>query len=328
MAESDRLIGVDIGGTKCAVVLGDRQGLPLQRLAFPTRVERGPALIIEELIQAIGLLLEKNAVPATRVISIGVACGGPLDAEEGLLLSPPNLPGWDEVPIVRILEQHFHRRTYLQNDANACAVAEWRHGAARGCRNLVFLTFGTGLGAGLIIDGRLYKGANGLAGEAGHIRLARRGPVGYGKAGSFEGFCSGGGIAQLARAEVQKRLDRGEAVGFCPTMNAAERLTAQDVGLAAVEGDPVATGILKKSGRRLGEGLAILIDLFNPERIIIGGIFPRCRAIIQPAAEAVIEKEALAMARRRCTILPAELGESIGDYACLSVALGLEVYQN
>ena len=124
-------------------------------------------------------------------------------------MCPPNLPDWDNVPLVEMTEKRLGIKTILQNDANACAVAEWKFGAGRGTRNMVFLTFGTGMGAGLILDGRLYSGTNDMAGEVGHIRLAPKGPLGYGKKGSFEGFCSGGGIADLAKQTVLNKLSQG-----------------------------------------------------------------------------------------------------------------------
>ena len=132
-------------------------------------------------------------------MAIGITCGGPLDSKKGLIMSPPNLPKWDKIPITKIIEDNFNVPVFLQNDANACALAEWRFGAGKGTNNMIFLTFGTGLGAGLILDGRLYAGTNNLAGEIGHIRLAKDGPLGYDKKGSFEGFCSGAGIARLAK---------------------------------------------------------------------------------------------------------------------------------
>ena len=195
------LIGLDIGGTKCAAVLGDRDGRVLARRAFLTAEESGWQGAIARLIAESRALLGGETPEA-----VGISCGGPLDSEAGVILSPPNLPGWDHVPVAEIVSEALGAPAYLQNDANACALAEWLYGAGRGARNLIFLTFGTGLGAGLILDGRLYEGASGLAGEAGHIRLSPRGPVGYRKAGSFEGFCSGGGLSNLARMRL------GEAV--------------------------------------------------------------------------------------------------------------------
>jgi glucokinase len=186
---------------------------------------------------------------------------------------------------------------------------------------MVFLTFGTGMGAGLILDGRLYEGALDLAGEVGHIRLAEDGPEGYGKRGSFEGFCSGGGIARLARAEAERRLVAGEAAGFCPDRDALESITAQAVAEAATRGDPAARKVLAESGRWLGRGLAVLVDVLNPERIVIGSIYVRCRAFLEPGMRAELEREALAPSVAACKVVPADLGEAIGDYASLVLAM-------
>jgi glucokinase len=253
--------------------------------------------------------------------AVGVSCGGPLDSRAGLVQSPPNLPGWDDVPITRRLADGLGCAAFLQNDANACALAEWRFGAGRGTRNMVFLTFGTGMGAGLILDGRLYEGTNDLAGEVGHVRIAEEGPEGYGKTGAFEAFASGSGIAKLARAAAAERLGRGEPVGFCRTAADLPAVSARAVGEAAEAGDPLAVEILATTGHYLGRGLAMIIDIINPERIVIGSIFARCRRFLQPAMDREIGREALPAAARVCAVVPAELGERIGDYACLSVAV-------
>jgi glucokinase len=314
------LVGIDIGGTKCAVVLGQSDGAGgmwiLDKSAFPT--DTGPGPVLERIVESAQRLIAR--LGTTDIDAVGVSCGGPLDSRKGLVLSPPNLPGWDKVPVTHILSQRIGVPVFLQNDANACAVAEWKYGAGKGCGNMVFLTFGTGMGAGLILDNRLHSGTNDLAGEVGHVRLAEDGPMGYGKRGSFEGFCSGGGIAQLARANVETRLAHGETVDFCPDRATARELTARDVGEAAKQGDPVAQEILAESGRRLGQGLAILIDVLNPERIVIGSIFGRCREFIEPPMEEEIRREALAPAAQVCSVVPAGLGESIGDYAALAIA--------
>ncbi len=315
-----RLLGVDIGGTKCAVVLGTDEPRVLERVSFPTEVERGPEHAIERILDA-AARFARPSDRGDRAAAVGVSCGGPLDSARGLILSPPNLPGWDRIEIVSILKAATGLPVFLQNDADACALAEWRWGAGRGCRDMIFLTFGTGMGAGLILGGRLYSGASGMAGEVGHLRLASDGPIGYGKRGSFEGFCSGGGIAQLARAEVERRLARREAVGFCATSEEAARLTAREVVVAAEGGDPAALSILEVSATYLGRGLAILIDLFNPERIVIGSIFARAEGFFRARAEEVIREEALDRARAACAILPASLGEQIGDFGSLCVAL-------
>ena len=203
------ILGFDIGGTKCAVTTAQWDGSQitlLKKEACPTDLSISPEEMLKRLISmADGIL---TAPPE----AVGISCGGPLSSKEGLILGPPNLPGWDHVEIVKVLNDHYHVPVKLQNDANACAVAEWKFGAGKGTDNMVFFTFGTGLGAGLILDGRLYSGTNDNAGEAGHIRLDRFGPVGFGKAGSFEGFCSGNGLAQLGFAGEERQQHHDECV--------------------------------------------------------------------------------------------------------------------
>jgi glucokinase len=312
-------LGFDIGGTKCAVILGELHGdgaTVLERAVFATDKNGGPGPVLARLADEARRLCGARGVALEAVRGIGISCGGPLDRARGVILSPPNLPGWDDVPIVAHFERTLGIPTRLENDANACALAEHRWGAGRGCRHMIFLTFGTGMGAGLILNGELYAGANDLAGEVGHVRLAEDGPVGYGKAGSFEGFCSGGGIAEAARAAVR----RGIAVSFAPEGTDLAEINALVVAEAAARGDVVAQEIFTTAARYLGRGLAMLIDVFNPERIILGGIFGRCRELLWPIAKSVIEQEALPAGVRACQILPAALGESIGDHAALFVA--------
>ena len=314
------LIGIDIGGTKCAVILGNADGAIADKVSFPTEKNGGPGPALDRIFLETARILEKNSLGPGQVSGIGVSCGSPLNSKKGLILSPPNLPGWDNVAIADLLKNKFGVPAFLQNDANACALAEWQWGAGKGCRNMIFLTFGTGFGSGLILDGRLYSGTNDMAGEIGHVRLSDNGPVGYGKEGSAEGFCSGGGVAQIARQEILKCFQTGKPVGFCPSLEAMGSITARDVGLAADRGDPVARDILAISGRYLGRAAAILIDLFNPERIVIGSIFLRCRDHLLPHALEVIGREALTHNAEVCTILPAGLGEEVGDYAALGIA--------
>lgn len=300
------ILGIDIGGTKCALS-EPRAGDRVEEVArFATTDVHGT---LERIFQEIA-----KARPGTNPI-FGVSCGGPLDSKQGLILSPPNLPGWDRIAICAELTRRFGGRAYLMNDANACALAEWQFGAGRGCQSMMFLTMGTGMGAGLILDGRLYEGITGNAGEVGHVRLAADGPIGFGKRGSFEGFCSGGGIAQLARQRV------GEFSGASLLKETSGRkLTARDVGEAAEAGDALALAIWREVGERLGEALAAFIDLLNPERIVIGSIFARCERFIVPTMRAVIAREALPESARDCAIVPARLGEEIGSYAAVAIA--------
>src|SRR5208282_2981098 len=215
--------------------------------------------------------LSSQKLCAGDLHAIGISCGSPLDPVEGVIQSPPNLPLWKDVPIKSILEEEFQVPCFLENDANAGALAEHWFGAGRGVENMVFLTMGTGLGAGLIFDGRLYRGTSYLAGEIGHVRLRRSGPRGYGKVGSAEGWASGAGMALVAESVVRAASVRGEATELAQGADGKPPLhTARDVWEAAQRGDAVARSIVKITGERLGEVLAILVDLLNPERIVIG----------------------------------------------------------
>ncbi len=322
------IIGIDIGGTKCAVILGNVEGegqdkaiTILERSSFATKDFEGPVPAIRKITELIYGLLNEKRLSVEQIAGIGISCGGPLDHVKGIIQSPPNLYGWDNVPIVKMLEEEFHIPAYLQNDANACALAEWKMGAAKGYQNVIFLTFGTGLGAGLILNGQLYNGANDMAGEVGHIRMTQDGPVGYGKAGSFEGYCSGGGIAQIARAKVLEKLQMGEKPMLCPSPEQLNGLSAKSVADAARKGDPLALDIYAASGRYLGLGLSLLIDILNPEIIVIGSIYERCEDLLSETMYQMIEKEALELSRKGCRIVPACLGDKIGDYAALCVGI-------
>jgi glucokinase len=312
-------IGLDIGGTKCAVIAGDDNFNILRKIQFETRAERGVNKILSEFFEKIDELLLH--MPRECLNGIGISCGGPLDSNRGIILSPPNLPGWDKIPIVEIFSNRYGVPVSVQNDANACALAEWLMGAGKGTRNMIFLTFGTGMGSGLILNGKLYTGTNDLGGEVGHIRLAPDGPVGFGKAGSFEGFCSGGGIAQLAKKIVKEKIDKGVDVEFCKYLTESGELTAKKIAVAAGEGNPVANEIIKISAEYLGRGLSVLIDIINPECIVIGSIYARNELLFKPHVDRILKEEAILPAVEVCRIKPALLGESVGDYAALCVAL-------
>ena len=310
-------IGFDIGGTKSAVSVGESDKGSIRilgRYEIPTATphETMDAL----LVRAVEWKKEYG------VTSAGISCGGPLDSATGVIVSPPNLPLWHGFAVVDYVKEKSGLIATLENDANACAVAEWKFGAGQGTRNMVFFTFGTGLGAGLILDGKLYSGTSGNAGELGHIRLSKTGPVGYGKAGSFEGFCSGGGISRLAVMMAKRRKTMPKCIA---DMGGYEAVTAKKLAEAAFAGDRFARQVFDKSGEMLGKGLSIVIDVINPERIVIGGVFMRSGELLIPAMKRVIEREALSDSVRVCRIVPASLSENVGDIAALAIAEGVEI---
>ena len=296
------LLGFDIGGTKSAVITARWENGQIELLKkekIDTDLSVAPEEMVDRLIAlADGIVEEKPE-------AIGISCGGPLDSSRGIILGPPNLPGWDHVEIVDRIQKHFGAPAHLQNDANACAVAEWKFGAGMGCENMVFLTFGTGLGAGLILNGKLYSGTNDNAGECGHIRLDRFGPVGYGKAGSFEGFCSGGGLAQLGYTLALEQIQQGKAPAYFQNGMSAKDITAKSIADAARQGDETALRVYEICGEYLGKGLSVLIDILNPQRIVIGSVFARSGDLLRPAMERVIAKETLPLSASCCQVVPA-----------------------
>ena len=281
----ERFLGIDIGGTKCAVVLGDKDGNVIKKIRFDTTDCQST---VAHLVEGAKQLFTPD------VKAVGISCGGPLSSKKGLVLSPPNLPGWDEIPIVKIFEDALGVPAFLKNDADACAIAEWQWGAAKGYDHAVFLTFGTG--AGLILNGKPYSGAADMAGEVGHIRLYPDGHIGYGKKGSFEGYCSGGGIAQYGEGSAKELADRARA------------------------GDQTALALYRKIGEDLGRGVAYILDILNPEVVVIGSIYQRAQDLLDEGMYDILRQEVLSYTLDSVKILPAALGDSIGDMAALGVA--------
>ena len=325
------VIGIDLGGTKTAVIRAEDMdgGVRIEKAGvFPTvhdaPAEQCPYLTLDRALELVERLRTTSCTPITR---IGVACGGPLDEERGIIMRPPNLPEWDDFPVVRYIEDRTGIETVLRNDANACALAEWRYGAGKGCSDVIFLTFGTGFGAGVISGGRLISGSSGAAGEIGHVKASPDpygiNPIGYGVAGGFEGYCSGGGIKQIAAFFAEKALKEGRPAAFCPTRDALGQITAKAVADAAKSGDETALEIFRLSATYLGEACAVLCDLFNPERIIVGGIYTRCVGIMESCAKAEFRRRALPSSADRCEIVPSALGEEVGDYSCVAAANAL-----
>lgn len=297
------ILGFDVGGTKTALIAGTLSGEVLERTSFASQAADGFEPMWRSMVAGGQALVARHGRP----LAIGVSIGGPLDTERGIIYSPPNLPGWDAVPLKELLEQTFAVPVYVEHDAKACVLAEWLFGAARGRQNVVFLTFGTGLGAGLILDGRLYRGASGDSGEVGHWRIAADGPDVYGKRGSWEGYSSGAGLAALAAFRFP---------GVFPSA-----LSAADIVQRARDGDERARQLVRESAAHLGQGLALLIDLLNPEMIVLGSLAVRAGDLFLPIARAVAAAEATRHSYQACAIVAAGLGEQLGDIAPLCAAL-------
>jgi glucokinase len=300
-------IGFDIGGTKCAVSLALWKNEEIKIFAREeVSTKSNPIDTIEELAPYVSEWI--NQYP---LVSAGISCGGPLDSNKGIIISTPNLAkDWHGFEIVSYIKKRFGLNASLENDANASAVAEWKFGAGKGMKNVIFMTFGTGLGAGLILDGKLYSGTNGNAGEVGHIRLENEGPIGFNKVGSAEGFCSGNGIKQLAKIRAAER-----------GISLDHDITTKVIFEKARQGNEFCLSVVKESAEKFAKVVSILIDLFNPEVIVAGGVFMRNYDLFMSLIAPIIEKESLTDSYKACKILPAEIGENIGDYAALAIAI-------
>lgn len=314
--DDSRIVGIDIGGTKCAVALARSDGAILDRRSVPTEPHsHTPQATLTCLAELVHALLKEHAVPVKHVRGVGVSCGGPLDRTAGIVHSPPNLPGWEAVPVRSFFERALDLPVRIENDANATALAEWRFGAGRGVRNVVFMTIGTGIGAGLILDGRLYHGSNDLAGEIGHQTLVINGPqCACGKRGCLEALASGPAIARLARESMM--YGRQKAV-LSLAGGSIAAITAAHVVEAARQGDPFARKILAEAGTYLGLAIAGLIQLLNPERVILGTLAVHAGdLLLDPTREAIAEF-AWSRSAAGCTVLPAELGDRAQDLAAV-----------
>ena len=301
-------IGLDIGGTKTAILLGEI-GAPVsgRELNILTRHEiatqaRDPfPITFERICAEIATITQGRPIDA-----ISVSIGGPLKIEAGIILRTNHLPNWENVRLKEILSQRYGVPCHVEHDGNAGALAEFYFGAGRGAQNVIFFTAGTGLGAGLIFNGRIYRGTTDAAGEVGHIRIAEDGPVEYQKAGSWEGYCSGAGLIKLAKLRQPGRWP--------------EELTTRHLITAAREGDADALALVRESGEYLGRGLAMVIDMLNPEVIVLGSLAVALGDLWLGPAREMVRRESIGILAEACRIVPSALGAKIGDYAAFMAA--------
>lgn len=305
------IIGLDVGGTKTACVEGTAQGSILARTEWPTQAWRPFLEVFPRLEQQVGGMIA-TANKAGRVpVSISVSIGGPLRIGEGYLINPPHLPGWHDVALKQHLNEAFPKLpVFVEHDGNAGALAEFHFGVGKGLadlRHLIFLTFGTGIGAGFIVNGQVLRGASDTAGEVGHWRLAEDGPPGFGKRGSWESFASGAGLIELAAEMFPARWSRESPIASLVT--------------AMLEGNSDALRVAEVAGKWMGRGLALLIDALNPQMIVFGSLGVVLGERILGPARRVIAEEALPQAAAACALVPAALGRQIGDVAALMAAV-------
>lgn len=300
--KSHTTLALDIGGTKTTAAIGSCDGEIFSRVSIPTRAQEGFDVAWSVILRLAQKVYEANR---ERVSSISVSIGGPLDAALGKILSPPNLPGWDEIPLKDLLEQEFGLPVHVEHDAKAGALAEHFFGVAKGVNNFVFLTVGTGIGAGALIDGRLVRGNRDNFGEVGHWRLSDTGPALYGKPGSWEGTASGAGVSAMATMVDPHRWPAG--------------IGAQVIFEAAREGDQDAKAIVSRFSDSLGRGIALIIDLLAPQQIVLGSLGVRTADLILDKVQAIVDAECSSR-NLPCPVIPSGLGEDLGILAPLAVA--------
>lgn len=297
--DSALFLGLDIGGTKCAAVVGSGLGEVIERIGWPSQADRGPQKMLDEIFAHAQTLLQRHA----GIISIGVAIGGPLNAEQGVILSPPNLPGWNNIPLKQILQDRLKFPARVEHDAAACCLAEFTWGAGRGTSRLIYLTCGTGFGAGMVFDGKIYHGANGASPEIGHARFRPEGPDAFGKSGSVESFCAGASLGKLASWKFPSRWPKPP--------------TPEDLADLWRAGDPDATEIIELNARSTGEVCAILADLVRPDAILLGSLATHLGQNWLKIVQSQFQAEVLT----ECRLAPAGLGPRLQDCSALVVAI-------
>lgn len=297
-------VGVDLGGTKICTAIVDSDGTLITETTIPTNVVEGHEMVIERMKETIRQVIRQNEVPFNMIAGIGIGSPGPLNWKTGEILSPVNLPGWNQVPLKRIIQQSFDLPTYLENDANAAAIGEHQYGAGRGANNMVYITISTGIGGGIICGGRIYRGETGIAGEVGHTIIDPGGPeCNCGNRGCLESLSSGTAIA--------KRMRERYASEQCETWVAGS-FSAKDVFEASERGVEAAKEIIQKAIYYFGIGVLNLAQLFNPRVIVIGGGIANGFPLIVERSRQFVKEKAFRDVAEAVEIVPARFGSFSG----------------
>jgi glucokinase len=312
-------LGIDLGGTKILTAVADAEGKMLSRDHSITPAKEGQEAVVDSILESIGRALKQAGMAATGLAAIGIGAPGLSNPETGILFTSPNLPGWKDVPLRDIIQRELGTKAFLINDANAAAVGELYFGAGRGARNFIYITVSTGIGGGIIIDGRLYTGSHGTAGELGHMTIDDEGPpCNCGNRGCWETLASGTALAREARRSIQDGAATSilEYAGGDP-----ERINAEVIHEAAQAGDRLATELIARTAYYLGVGLANLINIFNPELIVIGGGLANMGdRLLKPAYDEA-GRRAFPPSFREVRFARAELGRNSGVLGAAAFAL-------
>lgn len=308
MSVTEHVIAVDLGGTNIRAAVVTRTGQIRHLLSQPTLADDGPDAVIDRIADAIAAVV--SAEDVAPEVAVGVVAPGPLDPVSGVVFFGPNLPGWHDVPLKEILTRRTGRRVLVGNDANCAALGEAHFGAAQGIRNLIYIALGTGVGGGVIAEGRLIEGARGLGGELGHVPVAIDGPrCTCGGIGCIEAFAGGWAIAR--EGELVAHSDRSTEIA---RLAEGKPVTARMVAQAARHGDAAARAVYERAGQALGVGLGGLVNVFNPEMIVIGGGLAEAGDLILDPMRAELPRRAMRQIYPGLRIERSSLGTNTGLY--------------
>ncbi len=309
----DKIIGIDIGGTKVAIGRADINGNLEDSVRFPTNVARGYKAIVEEIIEKTAALNKGYSIRA-----IGIGCGGPLDSKRGRILSPPNLPGWDDVPLVEDIKSAFNLPVYLENDANAAALGEFHFGAGKDVSNMVYMTLSTGIGGGIILNNKLIHGVRDSGGEVGHQTILPDGPLcNCGNRGCLEALSSGTGIARMFR----EKLASGRTSIVTDWVKDLEEISAKIIADAAKVGDPLAREVWDSAIYYLGIGIANIITIISPEMVVLGGSLTKYGEELFIKVREIVKERVRLVPIDEVKIVPAKLGDDVGILGAVAVGL-------
>ena len=304
------VLAVELGGTKIIAAIISDQGQVMARERYLTLADEGPQSVISRILSAIDHLLSLRKIVSSQLNSISIAAAGAIDFEKGLVTSSPNLPGWCNIPLRDMVKEKYRVSTFLINDASAVALGEHHFGAGKGVNNLILLTLGTGIGGGIIINGKLYAGPCGSAGEIGHMTVDVNGPrCSCGNIGCLEMLVSGTAVSR----EAIRRIRQGERSSLTKIVEGEiENITAEKIGVAAQDGDSLALEVILKAANYLGVGMVNLVNIFNPEMIIVGGGMARMGNLLLNPARQVVGERAFQLPAQAVRIVPAQLGDDAG----------------
>jgi glucokinase len=304
------VVAIDIGGTKYIAAVVGPDGTMLSRIYRYTLSKEGPKKVIARLTATIDEAIEKAGIPKKGLGGIAVAYAGLVDTDKGLVTEAPNLPNWNNVPLRDMLADEYRMPAFVINDASAAALGEHRLGAGQGLKNMVFITVSTGIGGGIIIDGELYNGTDGCAGELGHTIVQVDGPVCHcGRRGCWESLASGSAIARMAKERLQKG---GKSMLAEMTNNVIDDISAEDVSKGAKKGDPLCKDVINDAARYLGIGLANIVNIFNPQMIVVGGGVSSMGEMILRPARRSMKEYAFNLPGKTVRIVRAGLGTDSG----------------